>query len=184
MASLGNIGIMPWQKILDSQNRTDYMPFGPLKKITYANGTTRELDYDLDYRPTHIYTSNIQDLTYSFDSNNNITGITNGIFTNLTQTFGYDDENRLKSVSSLSGNDTYIYDKVGNRKNHNTSWTYETLTYEATSNQLVNSTSSYAAPVSRSYNSNGQLINEFDATFTYNDENRLSSYTKNGIITQ
>jgi YD repeat-containing protein len=46
------------------------------------------------------YTSNGQNLTYAYDANGNVTGITDAVNAADTQTLGYDNMDRLTSASS------------------------------------------------------------------------------------
>src|SRR5262249_21396395 len=58
----------------------------------------------------------LQDYLYGYDSNGNITGLTDGVDGAMTATYGYDTLDRLTSmVSTGSGiNYTYGYDVTGN----------------------------------------------------------------------
>jgi len=183
--SLGNVSSVTYQNgttIQTVANHFKYLPFGPLKSMSFGNGAVRTISHDLDYRPTKIYTSGIQNLNYLFDTKNNIRKMTNSQVSNLTQTFTYDNESRLNSVVSNSGNHTYGYDKVGNRKNHTASGLTESLTYSTANNQLTKVTSNGSQNVV-SYNGNGQIISKGGATFYYNSENRLSSHVKSSVTT-
>ena len=77
------------------------------------------LTYDQDYRLTDITTSDgttvIQDLTYTHDDADNITGITDAVTPARNQSFGYDALYRLTSATGLYGTLGYTYDAVGNR---------------------------------------------------------------------
>ena len=165
-------------------NNLDYLPFGPMKTMTFGNGIVRAEDYDLDYRLKKIYSSGQQSLTYSYDFNNNITNITNGISSNQTQSYGYDWLNRLKSVTSTSGNHSYSFDAVGNRKTHTSTGLTENYTYSTTSNRLSYFNTNGSGR-SMSYNNNGQITHNRDyANLTYNGENRLVSYSLNNASYQ
>ncbi len=162
-----------------------YIPFGPRKRLYFGNGLRRDEGHDLDYRLTSIVTSGHQSLAYSYDANNNITNITNGIISSQTQGFGYDLLNRLTSVNSSSGNHGYTYDKVGNRKTHSNGAINETYNYDYNSNQLqlvVKNTNGSNSYRNISYNSNGNTQNDSGKTFTYNSESRLSSYSQNSAV--
>lgn len=162
----------------------EYRPFGPAKAFTHGNGAIRTIDHDLDYRPTRIFTSGIQDLSYLFDSRDNITKITNTKQTSLTQTYGYDNESRLTAVTSTSGNHAYSYDNVGNRKSHYKNGSLsESLNYASSSNQMISSANNKGISTIYSYNTNGQTVSNSLDSFVYNGENRLSSYTDNKGIT-
>lgn len=60
-----------------------YQPFGPLKNLTWANGTTLQRTYDLDYRLT-AQTVAGQSETYTYDAQGNMSdpiGLTGGLNT-------------------------------------------------------------------------------------------------------
>ncbi|PXF62562.1 RHS repeat-associated core domain-containing protein [Kangiella spongicola] len=162
-----------------------YLPFGPTKEYQYGNGIYRFIDYDVSFRPTRIYSHPVQDLSYTYDNNNNITKIQNSKISSNTQTYTYDSLNRLKTANSASkGNYSYYYDSVGNRTKHYKNGVLQkTYSYSSTSNQLTQTTSGgLIAPYN--YNSNGNLSATSNESFTYNSENRLSQYSKSGQTTQ
>ncbi|OUR86544.1 hypothetical protein A9Q92_05525, partial [Methylophaga sp. 42_8_T64] len=119
-------------------SNAQYIPFGPLTSFTYGNNVTRKIDYDIDFRVKKIYSSSIQNLGYTYDSRNNITKITNGEDTRLTQNFTYDAMSRLLSESSSTGGTKkYSYDKVGNRKSYQlNSFSKQIYQYPTNSNKL------------------------------------------------
>jgi len=95
-----------------------YQPFGPPNSITYANGVTETRTFDADYRETSRTDAGkiaLQKLAWSYDSGNNVLGITDSVTTANTQSFGYDSLNRLTSASGAYGKLSYIYDAIGNR---------------------------------------------------------------------
>lgn len=71
---------------------------GVYTSYNYGNGLSSTVDYDLvNGVPTRYYTPGIQDLNFSFDNNTgNLLSRYDGI-KNLTETFTYDDLNRLTS---------------------------------------------------------------------------------------
>jgi YD repeat-containing protein len=81
----------------------DYLPFGPLTKIVFGNGTTRESVYDQRYRMTgnKLLTAagTLADYQYSNDDIGNITAIADALDATYNRTFGYDDLSRLTSAA-------------------------------------------------------------------------------------
>ena len=74
------------------------MPFGPVSAFTYGNGITDTRTYDLDYRTTSIKdvgSSNIQYLSYGYDSDDNVTSITDNVTPANNQTLTYDSDSRI-----------------------------------------------------------------------------------------
>jgi RHS repeat-associated protein len=118
-----------------------YEPFGPLTSLTYGNGLALSIQYDQDYQPqTRLVsgTATVQDLNYGFDSDGNITGITDHLDATRSQIFQYDALNRLTYASGLYGALAYGYDAVGNRTSQSGGTTNlaEAYSYAANSNQL------------------------------------------------
>ena len=185
--SVGNVDKVTYQNGSTIQNvvyNVKYRPFGPVKSMSFGNGAVRSLSHDLDYRTTDIYTNNIQDLEYTFDTNNNIKNITNNKDTALSHSFIYDSENRLTRSTRTGNIDHYSYDKVGNRTTYTENLnTPETYNYSGNSNKLSSIIDSNGVTNSVTHNANGQITNKDNAVYTYNESNRLESYTKNGQTT-
>jgi RHS repeat-associated protein len=156
-----------------------YQPFGgPLIGFVHGNGWNRQLDYDQDGRITKIYgagTTHPQNLTYGYNANDQITGITNTKNTGTSQTYGYNPMSELTSATaSVTGTHTWQYDANGNRQSY--VWGGGTDTYATTPG--TNRLASLAGPRARSatYDPNGNLRNETRAGVTverrYNGFNR------------
>ncbi len=162
-----------------------YRPFGPMSEMTHGNNAIRQVTHDLDYRPTRIFTSGIQNLNYLFDKNDNITKITNGYNSGSTQTYTYDELNRLKTAASTAtGTMSYNYDSVGNRtRSYKNSAIQDYYYYKSDSNQLDRTVNNKGVTSNVSYNNNGHTQTKSGATFNYNTENRLSSHVKSGVTT-
>ncbi len=71
-----------------------HMPFGPASGWSYRNNVIDTRTFDLDYRMTSVKdaatASNVQYLSYGYDADNNITGITDNVTPGDTQGFQYD----------------------------------------------------------------------------------------------
>ncbi len=57
----------------------------------------------------------VPQIFYGYDAASNITSIGDNLAANRSQTFAYDNLNRLSSATGLYGTNTYAYDAVGNR---------------------------------------------------------------------
>ena len=136
-----------------------YEPFGPLSGLTFGNGIAATYTYDQDYQLTSIAAASgtIQNLTNTYDPAGNITAIADGLLPNRSQTFTYDDLNRLASANGAYGPQTYSYDGVGNRLNRVVGGTTETYAYSPNANQI-------AAIVSTGPTSDEEIA----ATYQYN----------------
>ena len=131
-----------------------WRPFGPLASMTFGNSLALTLTYDNDGRVTNINTTGagttVQNLVYGYDLASNITSIGDNLTAARSQTFVYDNLNRLTSATGLYGTNTYAYDAVGNRTQRTVtvpSAGTETYTVAANSNRLT----SIAGAVNRSF---------------------------------
>ena len=83
-----------------------YEPFGPVTGVNFGNGITGAYAFDNDYRPTTRVdgaTTNVLGLSYGYNANDNVTGITDSVNSANSQTLGYDALNRLNSAVSGTG---------------------------------------------------------------------------------
>ncbi len=170
----------------------NYKPFGPVTSFSYGNGLQQTMDYDLDYRVSKIRTgagSNVvQDASYDYDLVNNIREIADELVPANSQTFDYDELNRLSSATGGYGTLGYTYDGVGNRltQTFNTvnGVTTETYSLDATSNRLLTVTSTSNQPRTFTYTATGNVATDadgFTASFTYNQANRLQRVVNQGV---
>ena len=90
-----------------------YLPFGPLKRLTWGNGIQLDRQYDQDYQLAEQTTGSWRS-TYSFDANGNIKGHEHSLFGKLD--YSYDALNRLTEEKAAAQRKTYSYDATGNRK--------------------------------------------------------------------
>ncbi|MDD0843385.1 RHS repeat-associated core domain-containing protein [Pseudomonas sp. Gutcm_11s] len=120
-----------------------YLPFGPLKSLTWANGLSLSRTYDQDYRLKQQSVGPWQ-ATYSYDANSNIKTLQSGLFGDLT--YDYDELDRLTREEQATERKTYGYDAVGNRSNRVTdvlnnsevsSSSTNTYTYGSDNNRLT-----------------------------------------------
>jgi RHS repeat-associated protein len=119
-----------------------YLPFGPLKSLTWANGLTLSRSYDEDYRLRQQSVGPWQ-ATYGYDANSNIESLQSGLFGDLQ--YNYDELDRLTQEEQALERKTYSYDAVGNRTKRVTESLSEgqvtntatnTYTYAGDSNRL------------------------------------------------
>ncbi|KAF1026635.1 MAG: putative deoxyribonuclease RhsC [Acinetobacter bereziniae] len=92
-----------------------YEPYGGVKNWTYGNGLSRQISYDQDYRLTGILASGIQSLSHSYNANNWITQINNGLDSNKTTSYAYDALGRLSLASSNEYKESWQHDTNYNR---------------------------------------------------------------------
>ncbi|RYE13901.1 MAG: hypothetical protein EOP51_29040, partial [Sphingobacteriales bacterium] len=166
----------------------NYLPFGPTNSFTYGNGLTHTLSYDNDYRLTDIVLGGLLKRTYNYDAADNITKIIDGVTSTKTQTFTYDNLDRLSSANGTYGYQAFSYDAIGNRTgflgDNGTGILSDTYTYEATSNRLsrIDKTKAGVANGTRNftYDTAGNLVqgtadDGSAQAYTFNNTNRLAT---------
>lgn len=148
----------------------DYMPFGPLKAFTMANGIRVVRGYNQDYQ---LASENVLNggtvetsQTLVYDLSGNLTDVVEPVGGN-GDSFDYDALNRL-TAAAISGaqNFQYQYDSAGNRifsQFPAGNYTNEiSLNYDSTSSQLTSI----------------QLFGFTSDPVSYDDNGNISSYTK------
>ncbi|XZF77791.1 RHS repeat-associated core domain-containing protein [Bacillus sp. AL-1R] len=135
-------------------------------EIVYGNGIKSLQSYDKLGRIKEIASNgnpNSGIFTYEYDKNGNITTIQGY---DGTQTFSYDELNRLTGWTNEAGTlTTYQYDAVGNLTKKGS----QTFTYNA-ANQITNT--------GFTYDVNGNLTKDSKYNYIYNHENQLTKVTK------
>jgi RHS repeat-associated protein len=170
----------------------NYQPFAGVSNWNYGNNIARSYAYDLDGRVTGVWagasaSSPVQGLSYAYNANDEIAGISNGIDPNLSQTYGYDDLSRLTS-QILPGNTMSLsYDSVGNRTGRSDNGVATTYGYPATNHRLLSATTGSST---RWFNTNavGNIDAWHDAAGVHNAVSydgylRPKTHSKNGITT-
>jgi RHS repeat-associated protein len=160
-----------------------YEPFGPLYTLSYGNGVNESRSFDLDYRVTSLTdtgATELQNLSYVYDANDNVSSIADGVTPANSQAFGYDVLNRLTSAAGAYGVFGWTYDKVGNRLKQILGGATTAYGYTAGTNRLASITAGGGTtPVS--YTATGNISSIPPTTFapvatlTYSAANRLVS---------
>ena len=154
--------------------------------MTYGNGLKRVLAQDTDGRLTSLNTSNgttdLQNLTYTYNTNNAITKITNSVISGMTLDFQYDALNRLHYYASgYNDNWTYSLDANGNRTSAvlgGKSSRTDSYTVSTTSNHLTGI--SVGQTVSYGYNAVGDITSGGANSYGYDPFGRMISLTRSG----
>jgi YD repeat-containing protein len=113
-----------------------YRPFGgPLGLTNGFGGTVNNQAGECDC-VTVSNPGQPRERSYEYDANRNLTSITGTATPWYSQSFGYDELNRLSSATGRYGSITYTYDDVGNRLTSNTNGVKETYTYVTGTNRI------------------------------------------------
>ena len=154
-----------------------YKPYGGVASLTYGNAQNRTISYDQRYQITKIQTGTVQNLSYTFDVNGNITGITNNLNSAKNKTYTYDALDRLTAGTGAWGSLSWTYDGVGNRLTQNDSTGSKTYTYQNGTNKLTGIT---GASSSFTFDANGNTITENSRDYIYNQNQRLIRVSEAG----
>lgn len=166
-------------------NAVTTLPFGPASGWTHGNGLVREQSWNPQGLLTALGVRNgstwLQQLTYTHDGAQRITGLTNHVVPSLTQGYGYDAASRLTEATLAAGNQSFGWDANGNRTRH--VWGGVTDTYEtaATSNRLLRITGTRAT--SYTYDGAGNTVTDGTTTYGYSPFNRLNQVSAGGSTT-
>jgi len=149
----------------------NYTETGQISRIDYGNDTYTNYTYNpntlrLSSFVTESGQGKIQEFTYAFDNVGNVSSITDHV-NSATQSFSYDDLDRLIQAQGSYGTLGYTYDSIGNM-------TYKegvNLTY-GKAGKLPHAVTQYGS-TTIDYDANGNMSQKGDTLFTYDTENRL-----------
>ena len=159
-----------------------FLPFGPVMRYQFYNGQIRTNTYYDNYLLERTTTTGTQDLAFSYNSARELTGITNGKYSALTQAFSYDNLGRMDEVTSASGNEEWGYDLNGNREWH--LWNAATDDYQVDTSsdklEFVDATGTREKDYIYDTGGLGNIeaidpLSGSTRTFTYDAFNRLTS---------
>jgi RHS repeat-associated protein len=155
-----------------------YLPFGPLKSLTWGNGIQLDRQYDQDYQLAGQTIGSWQS-TYSFDANGNIKGREHSLFGNLN--YSYDALDRLTEEKAAATRKAYSYDATGNRKTRLSYTTTDGVEKKVGTQTLV------TAPDSNRLQKNGSTVLTLDAagnTLQGANHNRIYAYNEQGRLSE
>ncbi len=158
-----------------------YLPFGPLDSLTYGNSLAMTQSFDLSYRMIDKTVTGINQLSYSYDSNNNILAITDSLDSSKNQSLTYDKLSQLLTANGSYGNLVFTYDSVGNRLSKTDSNGVDTYVY-ATDSHHLNAIAG-TTNLSFTYDGVGNTLTKGDLNFAYNQRGRLEGVSGNGTNT-
>lgn len=179
-----------------------YEPFGPVKSVTLGNGLKAVSDWGNDGRlvTRRLYRASngteISNLSYAYDVDDNITGITDTLDGSKSQAFAYDAAGRLTRMDVASGavqRADFAYDVNGNRLGEDrravpsdaAPLESDSYSYTAGTNQLA----SVATPTgtrSIAYDGRGNTSGEtrpgsVSVATTYDGYGRLTGYNSSNV---
>jgi len=145
-----------------------YLPFGPLKSLTYGNNKTLTQSFDLSYKLTQKQVSGLLDKSYGYNAIGNINQITDALDNQQNQTYQYDVVERLINADGKYGTLKYSYDAIGNRLDKTTNDVPDTYSY--TGGKLMQTTAKTIT-----YDANGNMLQRGSDVYSYNQAGRLTT---------
>jgi RHS repeat-associated protein len=161
-----------------------YYPNGAIASFNYGNGIAHSLTQNVRGLPRQSSDAGVMNDLYDYDANGNVAKITDQQESLTTRTMGYDDLDRITSVSapSLWGTATYGYDGLDNliSSTITTGTTARTNSHsiDPSSNRLTNVSSSNGAfAFGYGYDSRGNITLRGSQVYVFDIGNRISSAT-------
>ena len=168
----------------------DYEPFGPIGEWTWGNNSVASPNFhtryfDLDGRNIKIESGpvngSIEPTIIVYDAASRITALqkltANAIDPSKSSTYGYDNLDRLSSVTPNAGNTNpargFSYDGVGNRLTATLAGSVTNYNYSASSHRLNSLTGSTIKNFS--YDNDGNRLTDGTSAWNYGGNNRPTS---------
>jgi len=149
-----------------------YHPFGGVKGYTLGNGQAYTRGIDLDGRIAS-YTLGSQSFAIGYDPASRITFISDVANPPNTNTYGYDNLDRLTSAVLPATPYAYSYDAVGNRTSRSAGSSTDNYAYGSTSNRIA-SISPATGPVRNFvFDANGSTTADGLNTYGYDVRGRM-----------
>jgi RHS repeat-associated protein len=158
---------------LDLVRDARYVPFGPIAQYTLGSGQTVIRTYDLNGRLIAL-DSPVLHLRLERDAMGRV--IHNG-----GASYYYDALNRLSRWYDTTANETYSYSHAGDRLSQTANQITIPYRYQAGSHRLTG-----VGAAQRSLDADGNTVSQTyrgdTFSYTYDDENQLTSVSRNGVL--
>ena len=153
-----------------------YHPFGGVKSYTLGNGQSYARSYDQDGRISS-YTLGAQSFAIGYDVASRIEFISDLGNPSNSNSYGYDNLDRLTSALVPSVSYSYGYDGVGNRTSRTAGSSTDTYAYSTTSNRISSITPPSGPVRNFTLDANGSTTADGINTYTYDARGRMVSAT-------
>jgi RHS repeat-associated protein len=190
----GRIASVSGQKA-GEPNRTyasgmSYAPHGALAQCTYGNNLIEQTSFNSRLQPTSITVSSNPfpylplSIGLNYDTTNNNGNVLSQTISNGgTQTYTYDEVNRLKTAEEGSGQNywkqEFDYDRFGNRRFNTTNTTSNVL---GPNPQIDEATNRFLASEGYLYDEAGNLRQEPGKSYKYDAESRLTEFNSGSAL--
>jgi YD repeat-containing protein len=176
--ALGRVSQLDTTKNDQSQNVLSgvaYQPFGAVKSFTFGNGQLYSRNYDRDGRISAYAFGTAQSFQIGYDAASRIESIVDLTTPQYSNSYGYDELDRLTRALGAAADFAYTYDPVGNRTSKSAGSQTDIYTYSAASNRLSAIAPAAAPPRSFVYDANGSTTAEGSNSYTYDVRGRMVS---------
>ncbi len=169
----------------------EYNVTGQPTLVQYGNGVSTTYSYDpRSLRLKRIYTINaqsivLQDLSYTYDALGQVLSISDNANT-ASQSFAYDEQNRLTQAQGSYGTKKYVYDNIGNLKSKDgLDYTYGELNGRIDGSQAgPHAVTSLSDGSAFTYDLNGNMVSvstpNKTTSYQYDVQNRLTAVRSQG----
>jgi len=159
-----------------------YNASGSPEALTFGNGTTTAYQYNpTNHRLNTITVTNpaqggLLNLVYDYYNNGNVRTITDTLNGTRTQSFAYDELDRLTQAQGSYGTRAYTYNKIGNiLTKAGVSYTYRTGGASSSDIFRPHAVRSTSNGRTFTYDNNGNMTSDGQRTFTFNYDNLTAS---------
>jgi YD repeat-containing protein len=153
-----------------------YHPFGGVKGYTLGNAQAYTRSYDQDGRIS-TYTLGAKGFGLGYDAASRIEFISELGNPPNSNTYGYDNLDRLTSATTPGTPYVYTYDATGNRLTKSAGARTETLTMSTTSNRIATLTPASGPARSFVFDPNGSTTNDGINSYVYDVRGRMVQAT-------
>jgi YD repeat-containing protein len=166
----------PGEQAQNVVSNVAYHPFGGVKGYTLGNGQTYTRGIDLDGRIAS-YTLGAQSYAIGYDAASRISFISEVANPANTNTYGYDELDRLTGAVLPGTPYAYSYDAVGNRTARTAGSSTDNYTYSSTSNRIASVTPTSGPVRSFVFDPNGSTTADGINTYVYDARGRMVQAT-------
>ena len=153
-----------------------YQPFGGVKSYTLANGRIYTRGFDLDGRISS-YTQGAQTFAIGYDAASRISFIADAANAANSNTYSYDNLDRLIGAVLPNLPFAYSYDAVGNRTSKTAGSATDTYAYDATSNRIASIAAQGGATRNFAFDANGSTTADGNNLYVYDTRGRMVQST-------
>ncbi len=150
-----------------------------------GNGLPRLVTLDTDGRVTNLASGSAHSVALGYNATNTVQSITDGLYGTQSQSLGYDELNRLNSVTRSGDNQTFTLDGVGNRTAASRGTNSQAYSRDSASNRLLAVTGG-TAPRSFGFDGAGNIVTDVRSTqslaYRYDGFNRMDQVSAGGVV--